>query len=268
MSNELALPEISARGLVPHHDLSLARQLRSSWNVRLRTSWTQISGRQSLISIEFEAPPTKAEAAGAIAAIAEANKRRAQPSQIAKALAVLTAVCAKPADFDDAKVVLWSERLKQVLSEYPAEVALASVSTWPQNENGKWWPTENELRLYANAHMHFRHKLNHMLWEAENYTPPLPPPEPAPPPKPYDDGFKDKPYGATEAYAEALLKVKPNTAARYLLKARFTDALIGIEWPLAGMTLEDAAPGLLAEHGVRVVAPHGYTAQGNIVWGE
>lgn len=33
----------------------------------------------------------------------------------------------------------------QMLGGYPREVALQALNQWPRTENGKFWPTENEL---------------------------------------------------------------------------------------------------------------------------
>lgn len=39
--------------------------------------------------------------------------------------------------------------LVQAMREYPADAALGAIRDWPKTENGKWWPTENELRAEA-----------------------------------------------------------------------------------------------------------------------
>lgn len=39
--------------------------------------------------------------------------------------------------------------LVQAMMDYPREAALAAIRDWPKTDNGKWWPTENELRAEA-----------------------------------------------------------------------------------------------------------------------
>lgn len=266
MTTDLALPEISAPGLVPNHDLSLVRQLRSSWNVRLRTKWTREAGRQSLSSLEIEAPGVKAAGfAEALAHLNEANNAHAHPTQIAKGLAVLTAVCAKPADFDDAKVVLWSERLKQVLSEYPGDIALAAISGWPKTNNGKWWPTENELRTECDLAMGFRRYLKHELEEAQRRAGVLETPhEPEP-----SDGLDYFAVGATrDFYNEFAGIVGGQRADRMFTNARYDHQRIGVRDDLLDHTVERLAPGLLKKWGVRIVRPRGFDSGGRPVWPE
>lgn len=41
--------------------------------------------------------------------------------------------------------------LVQAMQEYPASAALGAIRDWPKGDNGKWWPTENELRAEADA---------------------------------------------------------------------------------------------------------------------
>lgn len=41
--------------------------------------------------------------------------------------------------------------LVEAMREYPADAALGAIRDWPKTENGKWWPTENELRTEADA---------------------------------------------------------------------------------------------------------------------
>lgn len=263
MATDLVLPEIAAKGLVPSHDLSLVRQLRSSWNVRLRTSWMG-SRNQLLTSLELEPGQSVAQLQGALNELEEANLRRATATQIAKGLAVLTAVCAKPADFDDAKVVLWSERLKMVLQEYPDDIAMAAVSEWPKTETGKWWPTENEIRSECNSLMALRRNLAHALAETirqQRFVESIN--ESA---DPINDGFSADPEGETLAYVNAMHNAHPNKAAAYLTGARYKGRTIGIRYPLAAMALEDAAPGLLASYGVRIVSPAAFTVDGVAQW--
>lgn len=231
----------------------------------MTTRWTKRDGRQCLdeLSIKHGLPANAYEAARLH--LLELNGKTASPTQIAKGLAVLTAVCAKPADFDDAKVVLWSERLKQVLAEYPGDVALAMISEWPQAEGGKWWPTEKEVRDECDHRMKFRNALHYWLEEAERAsrfaeTPCLP--------SVLVDGLGPDPVGATAAYVSALWAMNPGIAERYLQNARYGQNTIGIRQSMAGFSLERAAPGLLEKHGVKILAPRRFDEARNVVeWG-
>jgi hypothetical protein len=262
MSNALALPDIAAKGLVPNHDLSIVRRLRSSWNVRLRTSWMG-SSNQSLTCLEIEGEPTKDELAGALNDLDADNRTAATPTQIAKGLAVLTAVCAKPADFDDAKVVLWSERLKQVLQEYPSHIALAMISEWPKTDSGKWWPTENEIRSCCERALTVRRALRSEIERAmsaptaieSNYTV-----------APLDDGLSDQPSGKTDIFVSRLWQRDPSAASAYLHNARYDDVRIGVRYPVAEFALRSRAADLIAELGVRIVNPIAVNEAGVAEW--
>lgn len=221
-----------------------------------------MGGRQCLNSLEIEPGSTVEGLRKSLDYLLEQNERKAPPTQLAKALAVLTAVCAKPADFDDAKVVLWSERLKVVLQEYPAEIALAAVSEWPQTEGGKWWPTEAELRQDCVRRMNFRNWLRH---ELEDELGRVAKDDLGRTKTWGDDGFNEDPDETTKPYVDALFAISYDTASRYFATARFGPHKIGVIAPMAAFTLERAAPGLLAEHGVRIVAPKAYDAEGRIV---
>lgn len=263
MTTALALPAIAANGLVPSHDLSLARQLRSSWNVRLRTSWIGSGSNQSLTFLEIEGEPTKDELAGALNDLDADNRTPATPTQIAKGLAVLTAVCAKPADFDDAKVVLWSERLKQVLQEYPAAIAMAMISDWPKTDSGKWWPTENEIRNCCEGALTVRHALRYAIERAmsqrtpieSNYTPPA-----------VNDGLSDQPSGKTEIFVSKLWQRDPAAVEAYLHNARYDDERIGVRYPVAEFALRSRAGDLIEELGVRIVNPIAVSETGVAEW--
>lgn len=67
-------------------------------------------------------------------------------TDLSKALAVVISVCIRRSEMDDVQVSIWHRRMAQVLGEYRPDVALASLDAWPKSENGKFWPTENELR--------------------------------------------------------------------------------------------------------------------------
>lgn len=231
MTTDLVLPEIAAQGLVQACDRSLVRQLRSLWNVRLTTRWNQI---RRLDSVCVEAGGTAAQYLGALKLLEAENAEKAKPSQLAKALAVLTAVCAKPGDFDDAKVVLWSERLKQVLGEFPAPVALAAVSDWPKSDNGKWWPTEKEMRDACGALMVFRHALEYRLKEAAEIAGASETQEP-----PFEDGMLEAPPPDSPAwhFVQWMREHEPERERLYLADARYTALQVAVRTRAAQFAL-------------------------------
>lgn len=250
MATDLVLPEISAQGLVQACDRSLVRQLRSSWNVRLQTSWSRSRGLESLT---IDPGPTAAELIGALDGLARANAERAPPSQLAKALAVLTAVCAKPADFDDAKVVLWSERLKQVLGEFPGDIAMAAISDWPKTEGGKWWPTEKEIRDECAELMRFRELLAWHLKQSAEMMAAFEAPKVEPP----SDGRWDEPKDDTDAgnFVKLLQERDPERAKLYLVGARYTQREVCVRTKAAQFALERFAQKENCRH-VRILAPY------------
>lgn len=195
--------------------------------------------------------------------VIEANAARAQPTQLAKALAVLTAVCAKPADFDDAKVVLWSERLKQVLQEFPGDIALAAISEWPQSDGGKWWPTEKELRDECTHRMRFREQL---IWWLEHQAGIARSAEMTVPAEHIKDGMESEPIDErVRRYVRRLSERSPDVARTYLAAARYGHGTIGLHGPMAMYSLERHAPGLIDECGVKILSPRAYDAAGIVV---
>ena len=226
-----------------------------------------LGSRDCLSSLEIEGEPSVEDLQSSLAALAEAGKERASATQIAKALAVLTAVCAKPADFDDAKVVLWSERLKIVLQEFPASIAMHAVSEWPKSQNGKWWPTEHEIRIECNAAMHFRYQLRHelecLLERMQRVQIAMEEREAAPPRL---DGMSDEPTGAVAAYIEELRAIRPEHFDAYFKYARFGEGVIGTTFSSMEGALERAAPGLMDKHGVRIVRPVAMSRDGVAEW--
>lgn len=231
----------------------------------MKTKWTNDFGSPCLSSLEIDRPErfSAEQLQGVLQELNDANARHATPTQIAKGLAVLTAVCAKPSDFDDAKVVLWSERLKIVLKEYPDDIAMAMISDWPKSASGKWWPTENEVRGACDALMHFRRALAAELERAIFVAgaPALTGPPPS-------DGFDAEPAGDTAAYVRIIYARHPEKAAAYLTGARYRGDRIGTRFPMAEMALDRVAPGLAAEHGVRFVTPRAFRLDGLVEWGE
>lgn len=257
MTTDLVLPAPSAPGLVQTHDRSLVLQLRSSWNVRCTTSWKSENGKQVLTRLEVNLDLPAHAYVGALQYLADDNASRASPTQLAKALSVLVAVCAKPADFDDAKVVVWSERLKQVLGEYPADVALACISEWPRSANGKWWPTENEVHEDCRERLKFRESLKYALQQAAELKGPLPEPEP-------DDGLCSEPLGQTAEFVERLKARDAQRAEIYLRGARFGGDVIGVHTKAAKYALLRASQEGDFGRYVRIVLPARVNQDGSV----
>lgn len=202
----------------------------------------------------------------ALQALEAENALRAEPRVIARALATLTAVCVRPADFDDAKVVLWSDRLREVLNEYPGEVALAVLVDWPKTEGGKFWATENELRAELDRAMALRKWLRFELDEAmrealaeESYDPNAPEIE-------WDlkDGLSKRAHGDVLAFCEGWRSRNPERAEAYLKVCRFGENVIAT----ANTIALDMLTRELREHapGIRAVGAAAIGTDGKVEW--
>lgn len=152
---------------------------------------------------------------------------------------MLTAVCVRPADFDDAKIILWSDRMRAVCSEYPSDIALGAIDQWPKTEGGKFWPTENEFRALANFMGHFRRTLKYELEMALHAA--LPRDTPSKP----DDGMSDDPSGSVLVFVSRWHGADPERCRIYLHGARFGESEIVVESMLSQMMIEKA----MREHG-------------------
>lgn len=234
MATDLVLPAPTALGMVPAHEAGLARQLRSSWNLQLRTRFSQSPMGHCLEEMTLT-PNLSAEACqGALEALLQADMARAPQAQIARGLAMLTAVCVRPSDFDDAKIILWSDRMRAVCSEYPADIAIGAIDQWPKTDGGKFWPTENEFRALLDFLGHFRRKLRHQLECQLSHTQrqPLPPPP--------SDGLSDDPSGDVDKFVRNWGNRDPDRCRIYLHGARFGDGEIVVSSLLAEMMIEKA----------------------------
>lgn len=193
--------------------------------MQISTSWkTSESGRDALESVDCtRLAPSEAKQA---LAILDEESKPAEAAHISKALGIVVAVCVRPADMDDPKVFVWGERMRRVLSEYPAAVALAALNEWPQSDSGKFWPTEHEIRNECYERMSLRERLRHRFTvEAERVEEP-------PKPKP-SDGMFDDPVGNTAEFV-ARFKAKDEVRANmYLNGARYTAGSIGVHSMLA-----------------------------------
>lgn len=235
MGTNLVLPAPSARGLVLTSDRDLAARLRSSLNLQISTSWKRSeSGRDELAQVEITGISSQQDARQALA-ILDAESKPAEASQISKAFGIVVAVCVRPADMDDAKVFVWGERMRRVLGEYPASVALTTLNEWPRTDSGKFWPTEHELRAECEERMALRDKLRGYFEHRATLEP-----SPPLPPRP-SDGMSDEPLGDT---AEFVARFKARDAVRanmYLANARYTPNSIGVHSMLAQAQVQKAA---------------------------
>jgi len=124
-----------------------------------------LPGQQDLAAVLRQSFPTLAESLTSDEALPYVP-----PHVASRALGVVRPVC-EPADHDDLTFALgWlasvttgdkarspetmqvsARALVEALRDYPAGAALEAIREWPKTENGKWWPTENELRREAEA---------------------------------------------------------------------------------------------------------------------
>lgn len=203
--------------------------------MQISTSWTRSeSGRDELARVEFRGIDCQQDALDALA-ILDAESKPAEASQISKAFGIVVAVCVRPADMDDAKVFVWGDRMRRVLGEYPASVALTALNEWPQTESGKFWPTEHELRIECDERMALRDRMRAYFEHRATLEPSLPPP-----PRP-SDGMSDEPLGDTAEFV-ARFKAKDSVRAfMYLANARYTPNSIGVHSMLAQALVQKIA---------------------------
>lgn len=235
MATDLVLPAPTALGMVPAHEAGLVRQLRSSWNLQLRTRFSRSPMGHCLEEMTISSDMPAEAYQGALGALAQAEAARAPQAQIARGLAMLTAVCVRPADFDDAKIILWSDRMRSVCGEYPADIAIGAIDQWPKTESGKFWPSEHEFRALLDFMGLFRARLRHQLealWGRAQREPL--PPFPG-------DGLSDDPSGDVDKFVTRWSGRDPERCKIYLHGARFGDGEIVVSSLLAEMMIEKAA---------------------------
>jgi hypothetical protein len=76
-----------------------------------------------------------------------ASAECAGPGVLAAHLGALAQNCNHRNPSEDPKVrALAAHRMVVMLSEFSSRVALAAIDRWPQEADGKWFPTEGELR--------------------------------------------------------------------------------------------------------------------------
>tara|TARA_R110000868_G_scaffold300642_1_gene561072 strand:- start:98 stop:664 length:567 start_codon:yes stop_codon:yes gene_type:complete len=169
-------------------------------------------------------------------ALAQADAARAPQTQIARGLAMLTAVCLRPNDFDDAKIILWGDRMRDVCSEYPADIALGAINQWPKTEGGKFWPTENEFRGLLNFLSHFRRMLRFELEQQLHVA--LPAHDAS---QKFNDGLDADPSGNVLVFVARWSANDADRCKIYLHGARFGEDLIVVDNLLSEMMIEKAA---------------------------
>lgn len=91
-------------------------------------------------------------------------------SDLLNAVERLSVSCAMRRDMDARQAGLWAGQVARALQEYPADCALEALKDWPKTENGKWWPTEAEVREQAQMRANFRAWLQRRL---EEWEPPV-----------------------------------------------------------------------------------------------
>lgn len=200
--------------------------------MQISTSWKRSeSGRDELAQVEIgRLAPNDAKHA---LAILDDDSRPAEVSQISKALGIVVAVCVRPADMDDPKVFVWGDRMRRVLGEYPASVALTALNEWPRTDSGKFWPTEHEMRIECDARMALRNRMRDVFEHQASYVERQIDPRPS-------DGMSDEPLGDT---AEFVARFKARDAVRanmYLAHARYTPNSIGVHSMLAQAQVQKA----------------------------
>jgi uncharacterized protein YbaA (DUF1428 family) len=91
----------------------------------------------------------------------------ASPRSISSAMAGLADVTAHPKESDAEAAIEGAKRLTRMLYEFPADVALEAINDWPKTPNGKWWPTEAELRAECEKRVDYRRRLKKQVEDAQ-----------------------------------------------------------------------------------------------------
>ncbi len=169
MSKELAKTTASRKAVsVDREDEILSAHLTGLGSLSIeRVKTSDGSGMTAWIS---RTCATLAERDRALHAVHMAMEP-ADLSELLTAVEVLGAVCARRADMDARQILLWAGSLARALLEYPADCALEALREWPKTENGKWLPTEAEIRGEAGKRATFRRYMKDKL---EAWTPPAP----------------------------------------------------------------------------------------------
>lgn len=88
--------------------------------------------------------------------IVEKALQPADLSELLAAVEILGASVAPRRDMDTRQITLWASAIARAMLEYPGDCALEALRDWPKSENGKWMPTENEIREQAGRRAKFR----------------------------------------------------------------------------------------------------------------
>ena len=183
------------------------------------------------------------------------------PSEAQAALGLVEPACA-PASKDDLLCAfLWlasvtnSDKLKDgetasaaalaltaAMQDYPAFASLGAIRDWPKTPNGKWWPTENELRFEANtrATPHLRLRA-HLRRSATSGSSP-------------HEKRRLKPFGATEAFVADVSEKYGSAYVRSWLSGVTCQFEADTVWTYPGGLdrLHRDASGLAAKHRVEL----------------
>lgn len=247
MSKELAKTTASRKAVsVDREDEILSAHLTGLGSLSIeRVKTSDGSGMTAWIS---RTCATLAERDRALHAVHMAMEP-ADLSELLTAVEVLGAVCARRADMDARQILLWAGSLARALLEYPADCALEALREWPKTENGKWLPTEAEIRGEAGRRAQFRRYLKDKL---EAWTPPAP--------RVDDQGTRHYPSPVPGSPVEALIaEVRDSGRAFHevpadefiFTNARFGRGFVELFQVSKNMLLREY-PHLVEKHGVQV----------------
>jgi hypothetical protein len=88
--------------------------------------------------------------------IVDAALRPAPPEMIAEGLFRLRALCAGKGMADQSDRELEAAVWLSELGKLPGDIVTSTLREWPERQNGKWWPTWNELWRVLNARLSYR----------------------------------------------------------------------------------------------------------------
>lgn len=91
----------------------------------------------------------------------------ASPGSLSAAMAGLAKNTAQPKSAEMGSAVEGAKRLMKMLLEFPADCALEAINDWPKTPNGKWWPTEAELRAECEKRVDYRRRLQKQVRDAQ-----------------------------------------------------------------------------------------------------
>ena len=171
---------------------------------RLRPSFPTLAG--SLGSDEAFGFVTPQEARRALDEIVEYQCAPAEADTLTYALAWLATVTTGEKLRDPATMQASARALVKAMLDYPEHAAIGAIKDWPQTEGGKWWPTENELRLEAGKRATERLRLRAYLRSQAERAPP--------------QQRSMQPQGKTLRFTQAVERIKGSSFVRAWLSHR------------------------------------------------